>query len=97
MTVTTLPESDDDLLDCATWYEDRREGLGDDFEACLDEAFEKLLRYPRVFGVVYSEPLTSSDKTQIEQLRELIGDIDAGRVKMLVILGGNPVSSLDRT
>ncbi len=41
--------------------------------------------------VVYTEPLTPSDKTQIEQLRELIAEIDAGRVKMLVILGGNPV------
>ena len=41
--------------------------------------------------VVYTEPLTPSDKTQIEQLRELVGDIDAGRVKMLVVLGGNPV------
>ena len=41
--------------------------------------------------VVYTEPLSPSDKTQVEQLRELIGDIDGGRVKMLVILGGNPV------
>jgi molybdopterin-containing oxidoreductase family iron-sulfur binding subunit len=42
--------------------------------------------------VVYSEPLSpGSDRTQTEQLRELIGDIDGGRVKMLVILGGNPV------
>ena len=41
--------------------------------------------------VVYADPFTPSEKTQIEQLRELIGDIDGGRVKMLVILGGNPV------
>ena len=41
--------------------------------------------------VVYAEPFTPSEKTQIEQLRELIADIDAGRVKMLVVLGGNPV------
>ncbi|MEP7149997.1 MAG: TAT-variant-translocated molybdopterin oxidoreductase, partial [Acidobacteriota bacterium] len=41
--------------------------------------------------VVYVDPFTPSEKTQIEQLRELIGDIDAGRVKVLVILGGNPV------
>lgn len=42
--------------------------------------------------VVYSEPFSAnSDKLQIEQYRELIGDIDAGKVKMLVILGGNPV------
>ncbi|MBK8466700.1 MAG: TAT-variant-translocated molybdopterin oxidoreductase [Chloracidobacterium sp.] len=42
--------------------------------------------------VVYTEPLSpNSDKLQIEQLRELIGDIDSGRVKMLAILGGNPM------
>src|SRR6185369_13354348 len=42
--------------------------------------------------VVYTEPLSpNSDKLQVDQLRELIADIDAGRVKMLVILGGNPV------
>src|SRR5205085_2618159 len=41
--------------------------------------------------VVYAEPMSpNSDRTQVEQLRELVGDIDGGRVKMLVILGGNP-------
>ena len=41
--------------------------------------------------VVYADPFTPSERTQIEQLRELVADIDAGRVKMLVVLGGNPV------
>ncbi|MGI8884825.1 MAG: TAT-variant-translocated molybdopterin oxidoreductase [Pyrinomonadaceae bacterium] len=42
--------------------------------------------------VVYTEPLAPfTEKTQVEQLRELIADIDGGRVRMLVILGGNPV------
>ncbi len=42
--------------------------------------------------VVYTEPMMPfADKLQIDQLRELVADIDAGRVKMLVILGGNPV------
>lgn len=40
--------------------------------------------------VVYTDPLTPSEKTQIEQLRELVAEIDAGTVKTLVILGGNP-------
>jgi MoCo/4Fe-4S cofactor protein with predicted Tat translocation signal len=40
--------------------------------------------------VLYADPFTPSEKTQIEQLRELVADIDAGRVRMLVILGGNP-------
>ncbi|MDM7920848.1 MAG: TAT-variant-translocated molybdopterin oxidoreductase, partial [Pyrinomonadaceae bacterium] len=42
--------------------------------------------------VVYTDPLVANaERLQIEQYRELIADIDAGRVKMLVILGGNPV------
>ncbi len=41
--------------------------------------------------VTYTDPLTPSEKTQTEQLRELIADIDAKRVKMLVIVGGNPM------
>lgn len=41
--------------------------------------------------VVYTDPLSPSERTQIEGLRELIADIDAGRVSMLVIMGGNPV------
>ena len=42
--------------------------------------------------VYFIDPLSpGAEKTQIEQLKELIGDIDADKVKMLVILGGNPV------
>ncbi|MFN2500938.1 MAG: TAT-variant-translocated molybdopterin oxidoreductase [Pyrinomonadaceae bacterium] len=42
--------------------------------------------------VLYTEPLSPfADRPQIDQLRELISDIDAGRVRMLIILGGNPV------
>jgi molybdopterin-containing oxidoreductase family iron-sulfur binding subunit len=41
--------------------------------------------------VEFVEPFSpGADKAQIDQLRELVGDIDAGRVKLLVILGGNP-------
>jgi molybdopterin-containing oxidoreductase family iron-sulfur binding subunit len=39
----------------------------------------------------YTETLTPYEKPQIEQLRELVADIDSGKVKTLVILGGNPV------
>jgi len=41
--------------------------------------------------VDYIEPMAANgDKLQREQLAELVQDIDAGRVKVLVILGGNP-------
>ena len=41
--------------------------------------------------VTYTDPVSPSDKTQIEGLRELVADIDAGVVKMLVVMGGNPI------
>lgn len=42
--------------------------------------------------VIYTDPLVANaDTTQLEQLRSLIQEIDGGQVKMLVILGGNPV------
>jgi molybdopterin-containing oxidoreductase family iron-sulfur binding subunit len=42
--------------------------------------------------VTYTEPLqANADTLQIDGLKELVKDIDGGAVKMLVILGGNPV------
>ncbi len=44
--------------------------------------------------VTYTEPLqfypNEQPVEQIEDLRALVGDMDAGRVEMLVIVGGNP-------
>jgi molybdopterin-containing oxidoreductase family iron-sulfur binding subunit len=41
--------------------------------------------------VTYTDPLSPSEVLQADGLKALIGEIDAGAVKMLVILGGNPV------
>jgi molybdopterin-containing oxidoreductase family iron-sulfur binding subunit len=42
--------------------------------------------------VVYTEPFQpNAEILQIDQLRQLITDIDGGAVKMLVVMGGNPV------
>ena len=41
--------------------------------------------------VFYSDPIEVNPVDQRESLQELISDIDAGRVELLVILGGNPV------
>lgn len=42
--------------------------------------------------VVYAEPFfPNSEKAQLDQYRELIADIDAGKVKMLVVIDGNPM------
>jgi len=40
--------------------------------------------------VSYTDPVEANAVDQKESLRELVQDIDAGRVELLVILGGNP-------
>ena len=40
--------------------------------------------------VFYSDPLEANPVDQTQSLRELIGDIDAGKVETLIIIGGNP-------
>jgi MoCo/4Fe-4S cofactor protein with predicted Tat translocation signal len=41
--------------------------------------------------VIYTDPIEAQPVDQVASLRELVGDIEAGRVEMLVIVGGNPV------
>src|SRR5712692_9837996 len=41
--------------------------------------------------VIYTEPVEAAPVDQLESLRELVQDMDAGRVELLLILGGNPV------
>ncbi|MDX6612353.1 MAG: hypothetical protein QOD75_1539 [Blastocatellia bacterium] len=41
--------------------------------------------------VFYTDPIQANSVDQAQSLRELINDIDAGQVELLVILGGNPV------
>ncbi|MDQ3907580.1 MAG: TAT-variant-translocated molybdopterin oxidoreductase [Acidobacteriota bacterium] len=41
--------------------------------------------------VTYTDPIDANPVNQVESLRQLVADIDAGRVEMLVIVGGNPV------
>ncbi|MDQ1557074.1 MAG: hypothetical protein QOD32_134 [Pyrinomonadaceae bacterium] len=41
--------------------------------------------------IVYTDPIEAQPVDQVASLRELVGDIEAGRVEMLVIVGGNPV------
>jgi molybdopterin-containing oxidoreductase family iron-sulfur binding subunit len=41
--------------------------------------------------VVYTDPIDANPVNQVESLQELVRDIDAGQVEMLVLIGGNPV------
>jgi len=40
--------------------------------------------------VFYTDPIEANSVDQTQSLRELVNDIDAGRVDTLIILGGNP-------
>jgi molybdopterin-containing oxidoreductase family iron-sulfur binding subunit len=41
--------------------------------------------------VIYTDPIDANPTNQTESLRDLVSDMRAGRVDLLVILGGNPV------
>jgi len=41
--------------------------------------------------VIYTEPIAAQPVLQNESLRELVADMDAGKVDLLLMLGGNPV------
>jgi MoCo/4Fe-4S cofactor protein with predicted Tat translocation signal len=41
--------------------------------------------------VVYTDPVDANPVNQIESLRDLVADLRAGKVDLLVIMGGNPV------
>jgi MoCo/4Fe-4S cofactor protein with predicted Tat translocation signal len=41
--------------------------------------------------VLHTEPIDANPVDHVQSLRELLTDIDAGQVEMLVIVGGNPV------
>jgi molybdopterin-containing oxidoreductase family iron-sulfur binding subunit len=41
--------------------------------------------------IVYTDPIEAQPVDQVGSFRELVGDIEGGRVEMLVIVGGNPV------
>ena len=43
--------------------------------------------------VFYSDPIEANSVDQTQSLRELVGDIDAGKVEVLIIIGGNPAYS----
>ncbi len=43
--------------------------------------------------VFYSDPIEANSVDQTQSLRELVTDIDAGKVEVLIIIGGNPAYS----
>jgi plasmid stabilization system protein ParE len=44
-----------DILDACLWYESARDGLGKDFELCIEAEINSLLRNPLQYQVKYKE------------------------------------------
>ena len=42
-----------DLLEAQQWYDDQRAGLGSEFRSEVERLFERLLRSPEMYPVVY--------------------------------------------
>ena len=47
------PLAERDLREAQLWYEEQRPGLGADFRAAVDNAFERLAENPHLYPVVY--------------------------------------------
>jgi len=41
--------------------------------------------------VFYSDPVDANSVNQVESLKELVADMNAGKVDLLIVMGGNPV------
>jgi plasmid stabilization system protein ParE len=46
------PAAEADLADAKDWYDGRREGLGDEFLLCVEEALGRLTRAPEAHAVL---------------------------------------------
>jgi plasmid stabilization system protein ParE len=49
------PEAEDDLASAQAYYEGQREGLGDEFLVCVEEAFEAIQGLPEVHPKIFQE------------------------------------------
>ena len=61
------PEAGEELLAAATWYDDQRPGLGDEFLSAVDEVLERVaaapLSYPRGTPRAGRAPCRTSPKS----------------------------------
>jgi hypothetical protein len=48
-------EANEDILNAFLWYESVRDGLGKNFELCLEAEFNRLLRNPHQYRIQYKK------------------------------------------
>ena len=49
------PEARTDIEQSFDWYEARRDGLGFEFERCLEEAFARIVRDPESYAAIFDD------------------------------------------
>ena len=49
------PEARDEIESAFDWYESCRDGLGFEFERCLEEVFARILRDPESYAVIFDD------------------------------------------
>jgi toxin ParE1/3/4 len=47
------PDAEEDLAQAKAWYNGKREGLGDEFVLCVEEALDRIRRLPESATQVY--------------------------------------------
>ncbi|MEX0718898.1 MAG: type II toxin-antitoxin system RelE/ParE family toxin [Planctomycetaceae bacterium] len=53
--VVINPLAEQDLSDAWDWYDAQRDGLGDEFLECVEEALDGLRTMPQMYGKVFQE------------------------------------------
>jgi plasmid stabilization system protein ParE len=53
--VVFRPQAEAEVLAARQWYEERRTGLGDQFQSALEEVIERVNGYPESFPRVHGE------------------------------------------
>lgn len=47
------PEAEQDTAEARDWYEDQRDGLGDEFLTALEEVFARIREFPEMYAAEY--------------------------------------------
>ena len=51
--IRVLPEAFEDISEAVDWYNERRDGLGDEFEELFYSSVQSIQRNPLIHGTVY--------------------------------------------
>jgi len=49
------PETEQDVDEAYSWYEDSRQGLGEEFLTCVDASIQAICRTPELYPKIYHE------------------------------------------